>query len=109
MNVNFTQTITDLDGQPIPESETAALTLRSVAVNALLTTFPMPNGQPEMQSGDMKVRLAALAQDIHRNPAEVALTIEDAALLKERIGRAYAPLVVMRAWHMLEAASQTSE
>lgn len=104
MNIDFTQIITDLDGNPVLESEATPLTLRKVAINSLLGTFTSQGGQPEQQSGETKVRLASLAQRIHSEPSDATLTIEEAALIKERIGKAYAALVVMRAWNMLETS-----
>lgn len=96
MKIDFSAPILDLDGKPIEGD----LTLGSLSVNALLATL-MDHGQPEQLSGTEKVRQAVLAQKIHSEKT-IDLQAEDVALLKDRIGRSYAPLAVMQAWQLLD-------
>ncbi len=56
-------------------------------------------------SGEEKVRRAALAQRIYTSKEPLALKVEDVALIKKLVGKAYAPLVVMRAWSILDPDS----
>lgn len=105
MNINFNAPILNLDGNEITEGG-EAVTLRSVAINALLATLADGAGRPEQLGGTEKVRLATLAQAIHSAEDELDLEVEDVALIKERIGRAYQPLAVMQAWKLLEGKTQ---
>lgn len=106
MKINFTVKLVGLDGQPVLEKDTDGqtkmVTLATVAVNALLAPLVDMRGQPEQLDGLTKVRHATLAESIFKATDAVDLKVEDIALIKERIGRAFAPLVVMRAWALLE-------
>ena len=110
--IDFAQPILGLDGSPLPNAvgKAAPLTLEQIAEDALLANYADEQGAgPTTRpiSGDEKVKRYALALKIHDAPnkADVALTIDEAKLLKDLIGKAYGPAVVGPAWHMLEAAS----
>jgi hypothetical protein len=77
--------------------ETAAMTLRSVCTNALLTQ----TRDETNLSGEEKVRRYNLALQIS-NEDVVDLPPKDVAMLQELVGKLYAPLVVGQVWEMLD-------
>lgn len=104
MKIDFSAKITAFDGTDILEDD-KPVTLAIVAVNALVTPLPDQRGQPEQIDGMTKVRNASLAERIFKDGKKADLTVEEVALIKERVGRAYGPLAVMRAWSLLEQHS----
>lgn len=94
--IDFSQTMKDLNGNPVLDGETP-LTLGAVACNSLLATF---KDEPNLSGAD-KAKRFALALKIN-GKAQVALKVEDVSLLKILIGKAYAALVVGQAWEMLD-------
>jgi len=121
MKVNVTQTLWDLDGEALPVSNqerqalvqardlvkagdveqalpilealvgaAEPLTFRTVATNALLLTM---KGDDAID-GEKKYALWKLAKQIQESDEPEIDTGKDVALLKERIGKAYGPLVV---------------
>lgn len=77
------------------------VTIGSIAVNALLT----PYEDERNLSGDDKVKRFRLAQSIHDAVGEIEVTVEQVALLKSLIAKAYTPLIVGQAWVMTNAGS----
>ena len=106
MKINFATEVCDLDGKAVTEND-LTLTLKSIAVNALLLTLTGENGQPEQLSGENKVCHALLAQRIY-SEENIDLTAEEIVLLKTRIGSIYSPLVVMQAWNALDPTLEKS-
>ncbi len=98
MQRNFTTPIKNLDGRPLKEGD-REVTLASIAVNALLT----PYEDERNLSGDDKVKRFKLAQAIHDAQGEIEVTVEQVALLKSLIAKAYTPLIVGQAWAVLES------
>jgi hypothetical protein len=97
MTIDFSQRLLTITGAPLTDAgQDVPLTLAAVSVAALLADYK--NEQP---TADEKVRRWKLAQKIHAAD-EVAIAIEDVALIKKLIGTAYAPLVVGQAFAMLE-------
>lgn len=107
MKIDFTQGLTTLEGEPLmrtvracatcgrPE-ETAAMTLRSVCINALLT-------QTESNlPGEDKARRYKLALQI-ANEDTADLPPKDVALVQELVGKLYTPLVVGQVWKLLDS------
>lgn len=88
-SINFKAPITDLDGKQVDGA-----TLGSVCTAALLA----PNQQ---DSAETKGKLFDLALAIHGKEA-ADLKVEDVAMLKERVGKCYPPLVVGRTWQLLD-------
>ncbi len=101
MKRNMTAVLTTLTGMPIKDGE-ASLTLGAVATNALL----MPYEDERNLSGDDKVKRFKLAQRIHDAQGEVDISSEEITLLKSLIAKAYTPLVVGRAFAILEAEAE---
>lgn len=95
----FETVLCGLNGEPLIDQNTP-MTLRIVASNALLSQY-----QDENPTGMEKVRRWALALRIHNAKETIVLTADEITLLKELIGRAYAPLVVGQAWSILDPAS----
>jgi hypothetical protein len=100
VKLDFSSPILDIDGQPVAD-QTGTLTLARMATEALLGTL-MVNDRPEQLIGEVKTRNAALALRIHAADAPIDVAIDDAAVIKDRIGRMFVPLYVMRAWALLE-------
>jgi hypothetical protein len=102
MKIDFSSAITELDGSLAKDGE-KVVTLATLAVNALINTLADAAGRAEQLDAEMKVRLAKLAQDIHcAGDKALDLTVEDIALIKQRIGRAFSQVAVMRAWALLD-------
>lgn len=98
MKIDFSQQMCDIDGTPISnDKDDGAATLGLISVNALLAAFADEQALP----GTDKVRRYELARKV-RKGGVVEVTAEDAALIKQLIGKAYAPLVVGQAWGMLD-------
>lgn len=103
MRRNFDKVILGLDNQPLYH-EAKVLTLAGAAINALLANYDGEN-----VSGTQKHERMKLALAINDKPTEVDLTAEQLAKLKELIGRAYTPLVVGRAYDLLEMEPRAVE
>jgi hypothetical protein len=96
MKINFGQSLKELDGKAIKNGE-KDLTLKAVACNALGAIF----NDDQMLSGEEKAKRGLLAMRLYANP-DIDLTIEELALTKKLIGKAYGPIVIAQAWAMLE-------
>lgn len=90
MKINFTQQLVDLKKESIGPLRDYATHALSVAVDG-----------DDRRGGADKVKLWALAVRI-MDADELDLPVEDVAMIKERIGRYYPPLVVGQAWAMLD-------
>jgi len=96
MKINFNQPIKQLDGKVVKDS-TGELTLKSIAIGALSNI-----GQDENPSAEEKVKWYDLTLKIYNAKGELDVSVEDVALLKARIGKGFVPLVVGRAYEMLD-------
>lgn len=98
---DFSVPLTDLDGVAIDDGTLAKkpFTLGEAAVRALIASFP---DEPNLSAIE-KFKRAELASRIH-NKTNVMLSAEDTALVKTLIGKAFAPVVVFRAWPLLDPA-----
>ena len=99
VKIDFSQAITNLAGKPLRTTdgeEGRDLLLRDVAIEVLLSARAH-----EKASAQDKCRDAILAQGIYAQD-EVELKAEEVAGIKRLVGEMYAPLVVMRAWALLE-------
>lgn len=100
--IDFTQRLVSVDGKPMPNGDTkppADLLLGDVAVVALESMIE----DDKQLSGADKFKRDELARKVYRAKAAV-LTLEELALIKERIGKVYAPAVVGAAWRLLDPA-----
>ena len=94
-----TTVLKNINGEDLIESdekgEVKTVTLRTVFVNALMI--------PEQaDTGVKKVEKYGLAIDIQKND-EVNITAEQAALLKEVVGKPYGPVVVGPVFAILDS------
>lgn len=95
--IDFTRVLNGLDGKPLQSEQKEKLTLSDVAVNALLATLD----EDRQLAGTEKVKRYELARKIY-GQKEVSLTPEELVMIRERIGKAYGPVVVGVAWRFLE-------
>ncbi len=94
MKINLSTVITDLSGEAVKDGE-KDLTLSTVCISALL----MPDQQD--QPAKEKVERFHLAEKVHA-AGEQDLSVDDVALLKKLIGKLFPPLVVGRAFAVLD-------
>jgi len=126
MNINMTQTLTSLTGEPLEELEKydnekfvsteetpdenpqhlrkRKITLRSVCIGALTGTLEADR----TMKGPDKIKQFTLAVRIQEQE-EVDLASEDVTLLKKRIGNMYTTLVVGRAFELLDPAEKDKD
>jgi hypothetical protein len=97
MKIKTDQSLKTLEGKEIKDGKNA-ITLKNIMVEACLTNLKGDDGQ----SGEEKLKLYQLATKVQEAKKEIDLTIEEIALIKERIGRGYNILTVGQAWQMLE-------
>lgn len=103
MLVDFSQPILEINGDPIiMPNASSPLDLRTVSIMALLEDIPLRPGQPETVTAQQKFENALLASRLHDASEPIELKAEQIALLKDRIGRRFPALVVMRAWKILD-------
>lgn len=97
MKVNFNKEFKTLDGATVLNEE-KPLSLKTVAVTALLTPAP-----EETISGEEKAERYLLAESISKsNGSPISVKAEDVSLLKKLIGELYLPLIVGQAYRLLE-------
>ena len=97
MLINVTNVLVQFDGTPIKNvvnNEAQDATIREACVNALMS----PN---EKDSGAKKVEKYDLALRIYKND-EVELSVEEAATIKECVGKLFAPIVVGQLFKVLD-------
>jgi hypothetical protein len=112
---DFSAKILDMDGRPFiddikcPADQAGKrkceddVVLASIAVRALMAPF-----QDEQNlSGEDKFKRFALAMKV-KDGGEVPVSAEDIALLKKLIGKLYTPLVVGRAFPLLDPAEKAA-
>ncbi len=103
MLIDFQRVICDLKGEPLKIKKNEgdigeSLKLLQVCQESLMTTFPDEQGL----GGTEKVKRFGLALKID-SQLPVNLESEEIAEIKKLVGKAYGPLVVGRAWELLEA------
>lgn len=108
--INFTEALTDMDGvvmtecadKPVPKTEAECkaqqpVTLGVVALRALV--------QPEQNvSPDDGLKRGQLALAVYK-AEDAKLTAEEISLIKKQMAKIYSPLVIVRAFTMLDPAS----
>ena len=99
MKIDFSAVIKDLDGDAVKDGEKDA-TLGRVACTALLASY----GDEQHLPAEDKIKRFRLAEVAARG-GEQEVKIDDVALVKTLIGKAFAPLVVGRAYDIIEPPS----
>lgn len=102
MRVDFSAQILELDGTPVKIGG-KELTLSSVACNSLLAVHEAD----AKMSGEDKAKRMKIALRVHDAGVQ-DIDVNDAVLLKMLIGRVYGPLVVGRAFDLLDDSSKSS-
>jgi hypothetical protein len=103
--IDFSTVIRDLDGAPVKmcADETpackAGATIGMIAAGALLA----PDDPHSPQAPAEKVRCFTLALSVHKG-GRIDVSAEDVVLIKGRIAAAYGPLIVGRAFEILDPA-----
>ncbi|KAF0102246.1 MAG: hypothetical protein FD144_2681 [Rhodospirillaceae bacterium] len=98
--IDFKKVLTDLTGAALKFDENGKdITLGSVCETALLAAFV----DERDLSGEEKTRRALIAMRVHAGEAD--LTVDEISLTKRLVGKLYPPLVVLRAWEILDPAS----
>ncbi|MFA6358683.1 MAG: hypothetical protein WCY09_08530 [Candidatus Omnitrophota bacterium] len=98
MTVLLGKGLVTLDGEVILDQKSEPATVRGVAIEALFATFK----DEENLSGEEKLKRWELASKIKASSDPVELAVEEVALLKKLIGKAYGALIVGQAWKVLE-------
>lgn len=100
--IDFNMRIHDIAGKEIPTSTTdqTPVTLGKICEDALIATMPGDNPTPEEKGSRFR-----LAMKVHEGKDLVS---EDITLLKKVIGLAYGPLVVGRAYELLDSQPPTA-
>jgi len=96
MKIDFSAVIKDLDGDAVKDGEKDA-TLGRVACTALLASY----ADEQSLAAEDKVKRFRLAEVAARG-GEQEMKIDDVALVKTLIGKAFAPLIVARAYDIIE-------
>jgi len=96
--IDFDGLITDLSGNPIKYKDTKRDTKLKDLVVISLTT---PLESDANLSGMEKFEIGFLAQKIYGG-GELALPSEDITTIKERLGKVYGPLFVLKAYELIE-------
>jgi len=98
MILDVTKPLVNFAGQNLKDSDGAGevvdATIRMAFVNALLAPVQKDTGMDKMKKGE-------LARKIYQNDA-VELTVDEAKIIKDRIGEIYPPLVVLQLWGLLD-------
>lgn len=100
--IDFTTALSTISGKPIlqdPKDSKSIFTLGDAAVVALEGEIESDRGE----SGEQKFKRDQLARKIY-GQSSIVLTVEEIALIKDRIGKVASPVVVGAAWPLLDPA-----
>jgi len=100
MKIDFSAVIKDLDGDAVKDGDKDA-TLGRVACTALLASYADEQDLPA-EDKMKRLRLAEIAA----KGGSQEIKVDDVALMKKLIGRAFAPLIVGRAYDIIEPPSR---
>lgn len=100
-HIDFTKELHGLDEKPILSSDgKTPFTLGEVCVNALELSSP----EDKNITGVDKLKMYELAKKIYKNK-DAVLTAEEVTLIKDRVAKYYATIVVGPAFEILDPAS----
>ena len=106
MKVKLNTELKDFEGKALiftaatAEKEAVNATLGKMMIESLLATFK----DEENLSGDEKLKRWQLAIKIKNADVMVELTVEEVALVKKLVGKAYGTIIVGQVWELLEGA-----
>lgn len=101
--IDFTQTLTNLDGTPVVAQEGKPQpTLGTICEQALLATFADERDSTGKETIEAKEKFDRWKLASKLNGTDVKLSAEELALVKKLVGKAYSPLIVGQAWSMLD-------
>jgi hypothetical protein len=96
--IDFSQVILDDKNQPVIDADKSTLTLATVSIRALGQMFDDERGL----AGDEKLKRGFIAFKIAEAKAPLLLSPDEVTKIKQCVGKAWSPLVVARAWPMLD-------
>lgn len=99
MKINFEKVFKTFDGQPIMKGADSKepITLKWVSIESLIGIY---QDEKELQ-GEEKLKRYKLAMKIS-NGNIIEISVEEIALIKNLIGKAFGTLIVGQAWEYLE-------
>lgn len=98
MKINLKSIILDYEDKPLIEAGTnESLEYFDVFVKGLNA-----NIHGEMLTAEKKNEIYQITKKLYANPKEVKLTVEQLALIKERVGKAYNPIVYGRVCDLID-------
>ncbi|MFZ1006852.1 MAG: hypothetical protein WAN65_08455 [Candidatus Sulfotelmatobacter sp.] len=102
--IDFASPIKNLDGTPLHKSggnDGPILTLGDVAETALVSDY---RDEPNLDGAE-KVKRFSIAKRIEDKRDNPTISVEDIALIKKLIAKAYNPLVTGQSWSLLDPAA----
>lgn len=96
MRIDTRATIKNYDGKDLTDEKQKPLTLRDVFAIAL--NAQLPN---ETIPAEQKAKIYGLSVKLYQQH-DVNLTVDEAALIKERVGQVYGPLIFGRVSDVLD-------
>lgn len=99
--IDFSTVITDYDNNPVKQND-KELTLRDVSVMALIT----PYQDEQNLTATERFERGRLANVIHDAKEPISLKSQEVTTLKAVVGKAFSPLVVFRAFPLIDAAEK---
>ncbi len=91
MKININQVLTQLNGQPIKDTDESGKAVDATVRNALVNAVLLPE---QNEKGTQKVLKYELAKKIYQAKEDVEVTAEEVVMLKRVVGEAFAPLIV---------------
>lgn len=94
MKINFEQKIFSIKGKPIKGNDGSDLDLETVCGSSLLTAGQNLNGEASFKQYKLAKKISS--------GGEVEITVEEAAMIKDLVGKNWGPVVVGPVYEILE-------
>lgn len=101
MKIDFSHVFHGLDDKPLLREDGKPWTLADVSITALLRDTREEAERAPLPA-EQKFKHGLLAEKIAKAKEPLDITVEEAALLKHRIGEIFTSLFVMTAWRLLD-------
>lgn len=99
MLIDFNIPLTDIETDgPLIDDDGKPMDLKTIAVRSLLIVYP---DEPNIKAEEKDDR-GRLARKIRTSKEPVGLTVEEIALVKQLIGKAFGAKVVTVSWELLD-------